>query len=225
MNIKINLPKPKAIIFDWDDTITHNWWRVVYSMNKTLEYMGYDTWSENEALRNLGASGRDVFPKIFGDDWQKASDIYYKFLNKTLKDAPEPIEGAVEAIKKLAALNDLYLAVLSNKRGNYLRKEIIKLGLDSCFSKVIGAGDYIVDKPDIAALKEVLKPSKLSLGTEIWFVGDSHTDMKCAHIGGCTAVMIKTKIPPEDMLNNIEPHISFNCCQTFTNFIFKQFYK
>lgn len=226
MSIKLpNLPKPKAIIFDWDDTITNNWWRVFWSMNKTLQHMGYDKWSEEEALRRLGASGRDVFPRIFGNNWQKGSDTYYKFLDETLKDAPEPIDGAVEAINILADKTDIQLAVLSNKRGDLLRDEVKKLGLNSRFFAVIGAGDCERDKPSLVALQKILKHGGLQAGAAIWFAGDSHTDMECAHSGGCTAVMIETKKPPEDMLSGIEPHANFINCLDMARFILNEFYE
>ena len=214
---------PKALLFDWDDTITRNWWRVFQSMNKTLVYMGHTEWDENKALRTLGASGRDIFPKLFSNRWEEASVAYYTFLDETLDNAPEPLPGAIDSIRSLSSKTNLYMGVLSNKRGPYLRSEVSKLGLDDCFEQIVGCGDATVDKPGRAAVEMALSGSGLEPGRDVWFIGDSHTDMQCAHDNGCTAILIETKTPPEDMLADILPHLRFKDCTELTKYIFDRF--
>ncbi|TNE26432.1 MAG: HAD family hydrolase [Alphaproteobacteria bacterium] len=220
------LTAPKALIFDWDDTITNNWWRVLLSMNKTLTKLGHPEWTEDEALRRLGPSARDLFPAVFGQERaQEASDLYYSFIDELKGEGPRICDGAVEAVKALAE-TPLYLAVLSNKRADALRAEVALVGLSDCFSCIVGAGDAAEDKPGRAAVEKALEASKgLQPGPDVWFVGDSHIDMQCAHFNGLTAVLVETKPPPEEMLENFYPHLRFAGCKDLSSHIFKTFFQ
>ena len=212
---------PKALLFDWDDTITHNWFRVFQSMNKTLKYFGYSEWSDDEAKRRLGMAASDVFPKIFDSKAKEASVVYYDFLSD-LDDSPA-IEGAVDSIRGLSSNTNLYMGVLSNKLGVVLREEATKLGLNDCFSKIIGSKDAEFDKPARQAVDKALEGSGLKPRPDIWFIGDSHVDMQCAHDNGCTAVLIESKTPPDDMLKGIEPHLRFKDCRSLSNYLLENF--
>ena len=37
---------PKAVIFDWDNTVVDTWPLIYYSINKMLEEIGHQKWSE-----------------------------------------------------------------------------------------------------------------------------------------------------------------------------------
>jgi len=217
---------PKALIFDWDDTITNNWWRVLSSMNKTLLKLGYSEWTEDEALRRLGPSARDLFPAVFGQEHaQEASDLYYSFIDELKGEGPRICDGAIEAVKVLAQ-TPLYLAVLSNKRADALRAEVALVGLTDCFSCIVGAGDAAEDKPGRAAVEKALEASKgIMPGPDVWFVGDSHIDMQCAHFNGLTAVLVETKPPPDEMLEDFRPHLRFAGCKDLSSHIFKAFFQ
>ncbi len=220
-----DLPKPKAILFDWDDTITHNWWRVFQSINKTLLYMGYEEFSEEEANERLGASGRDIFPVLFGERAEEGSDAYYKFLDQISDKSIKPLTGAVEAVRSLASETNIYLGVVSSKRGHKLREEVSELKLNNCFSSIIGSGDAVADKPARESVEMALKNSNVRPSPEVWFVGDSHTDMQCAYNNNCTAVLIETKTPPDHMLKYSLPHLRFKNCSDLTSYIFNNFFK
>jgi phosphoglycolate phosphatase len=58
------------------------------------------------------------------------------------------------------------------------------------FGRLIGAQDAPVDKPDRAPVDLALAPSGLAAAPEVWFVGDTAMDMRCAHAAGCTAVLV-----------------------------------
>src|SRR5690606_28818849 len=61
------LPKPRAVVFDWDDTIVDNWLSAFKALNTTLVHMGAEAWSEDEARRRSGPSARDLFTGLFGE--------------------------------------------------------------------------------------------------------------------------------------------------------------
>ena len=182
-----SLPKPEAILFDWDGTLIDNWDAIVEAINEALAAFSKPTWTRDEAMDRISASQRDSFPKLFGEEWEKARDIFYAGFEKHHLAVMRVLDGA-EGL--LNAGEGLPMGLVSNKHGNYLRKEVAHLGWNPRFRSVIGATDAAADKPDPAPVHMALEPIGLAAGPHIWFVGDSGTDMATARAAGCTAVLV-----------------------------------
>ena len=208
MEREMTLKKPRAVIFDWDDTIVSNWDTAMIALNTALQHMGMEPWTDEEARRRCGTSARELFTRLFSHRWQEADKVYYDTFNKLVLDNVR-IHDHIEDILKTLQKNDVFLAVVSNKRGELLRKEANHIGFAPYFTNIVGAGDAEADKPDPAPVYMALKGSGLSPGEDIWFVGDSHTDMMCALTSGCSGVLIETKLPPEDLLAAHPPKYRF----------------
>lgn len=202
------LPKPKAVIFDWDDTIVNSWPIALEALNTALVAMGQQAWSDDEARRRAGPSARDLFRGLFGDRWQEADKIYYDTFNKIFLNNLV-VHANAEDLLKLLADNKIYMAVVSNKRGHLLRAEAAHTRFDRYFGKIVGAGDAAADKPDPAPVHMALDGSGIQPGADVWFIGDSHTDMLCALNTGCVPILIETKPPPEEMLLKHPPRHRF----------------
>jgi len=84
----------------------------------------------------------------------------------------------------------IYLAVVSNKTGKYLRKEAAHLGWTEHFGRLIGAQDAERDKPAIDPVIMAMEPSGRALGPDVWFVGDAAIDVECARVAGCSAILV-----------------------------------
>jgi len=200
--------RPKAIIFDWDNTLADTWGVIHDSLAKTFIAMGQEPWSMEDVRNGRGGihkSLRDSFPSIFGKEWQEAKEHYYKnFLSNHL----EMITMIPDAHGTVTALSDLgiYLAIVSNKTGKYLRKEVGHLGWDPHFSKIIGATDAASDKPSPEPVYMALEGSgidiKKSAIDDVWFIGDSATDIECAINAGCLPIYFGDKKFPEEFSNH-----------------------
>jgi phosphoglycolate phosphatase len=194
------LPQPRAVVFDWDDTLVDNWNTAFKALNTALVHMGAEPWTEDEARRRSGPSAKDLFTGLFGADrWQEADKVYYDTFCALVLDNVRLHDKAEDFLKDLQR-HGIFMAVVSNKRGNLLRREVEHLGFNKYFGKVIGAGDAKADKPDPAPLLLALEGSGIEAGPAVWYIGDSHTDMMCAIRAGCTPVLIETKPPPADLL-------------------------
>lgn len=182
--------KPDAILFDWDNTLVNSWPIIIESLHQTFLTMGHEPWSEEEVRagrEGIHHSLRDSFPRIFGDEWEKARDIYYQhFLNCHLEKI-EILEGALDTLELLKNTG-IYLAIVSNKTGKYLRKEAEHLNVDHYFSKIIGAMDAEEDKPSAKPALLALEGSNIKPGENVWFIGDSETDIQTAHNARCKAL-------------------------------------
>jgi phosphoglycolate phosphatase len=214
----MTIPTPRAVIFDWDDTIIDSWGPSLKSLNTALVAMGEKPWSDDEARRRAGPSARDLFRQLFGDRWQEADKIFFDALRALFLEHI-PVFPDVEPVLRTLAEHKVYMAVVSNKRGPLLRTEAKDTGFDRYFGKVVGAGDAAADKPDPAPVHMALEGSGIAPGAHVWFVGDSHTDMLCAANTGCTALLVETKPPPEEVLARHPPRMRFKKHSDLMEFI------
>src|SRR5690606_4301404 len=180
---------PLAVLFDWDNTLVDNWLSIVDAMNVTLVAMGHRPWDAAEARLRIRRSMRESFPLLFGDRWTEAQRIFYERFEAAHLDALRPVPGADAMLERLGAAG-LYLGVVSNKRGDLLRRESAHLGWNRHFGRVVGAGDAAQDKPAVAPVDLALDGSGIGRGPDVWFVGDSPIDIDCARNAGCVAVLM-----------------------------------
>jgi phosphoglycolate phosphatase len=183
------LPMPKALIFDWDNTLVDNWVTIGDAINAARTAFGHPAWSKAETLRNVRRSLRDSFPAMFGADWEEARRIFYETFEARHLETLRVIAGA-EALLDGARARGLYLAVVSNKTGYLLRREAERLGWSPRFGALVGAGDAVRDKPAADPVHLALQHSGLTAGGDVWFVGDAPIDTACARAAGCTAVIV-----------------------------------
>ena len=180
---------PKAILFDWDNTLVDTWPVIHDAMNVTLKYMGCDGWDMVETRKRVRRALRETFPELFGTRWQEARDVFYERFHKIHLERLEIIDGAQELIKLLAK-SPIYVAVVSNKNGENLRREAEYLGWSNYFDVMVGAADAAKDKPAMEPVLMALGGSGFAPGKEVWFIGDTEIDVQCANNSGCTSILI-----------------------------------
>lgn len=191
------LPPPRAVLFDWDNTLADNWAAIHGAMNATLTAMGQPTWTMAQSRNQIKASLRDSFPLLFGDRWREAIGIYRDAFERAHLTALREMPAAGAMLADLRN-RGLYLAVVSNKAGRYLRVEAAHLGWTPYFGRLIGAQDAETDKPTVAPVEMALAGSGLERGADVWFVGDADIDMACAVNAGCTPVLLRDSLPAAD---------------------------
>ncbi len=185
------LPAPRAILFDWDNTLVDNWLAIHDALNATLTAMGHVNWTVEETRSRLRKSLRDSFPEMFGARWEEARDIFYARFEELHIARLRPLDGAAEALQVLAASGRFYLGVVSNKTGPYLRAEAAALGWDRHFSRLVGATDAAADKPAPDPVHMALAGSGIEAGQDVWFVGDGAIDVQCALAAGLVPVLLE----------------------------------
>ncbi len=202
---------PRAILFDWDNTLIESWSTIHAAMNQTLAAMGQDPWSHSETETRVRASLRDSFPTLFGDRWREAEKIFRDAFAAIHLDNLRPLPGAAELLAQTHR-DGVYLAVVSNKHGEFLRREVRHLGWSGYFAVLAGAGDATRDKP---ALEHV----HLALGAamppepDVWLVGDADIDIICAARAGCLPVLLRASPPAPGEFVEHAPSLHFQDCQ------------
>lgn len=179
------LPRPKAILLDWDNTLADSWKIIHKCLNVAFREMGKSEWSLEEVIEGregIHHSLRESFPKLFGDQWEKAKEFYFNSFIACHLDEISLLPDSLETIKALAELDDVHVAIVSNKTGKHLRNELVHLGIDQYFDEIIGATDAERDKPYPEPLLKALEKTIIhekDYGT-VWMIGDSVTDIEAA---------------------------------------------
>lgn len=215
------LPVPRAILFDWDNTLVDTWRTIHHALGVTFEAMGQTPWTLQEVRLKVRASARDAFPALFGPRAEEATRIFFATYERDHLDKLAPLPGSAEMLAELAAL-DLRLGVVSNKMGRLLRKETAHLGWDRHFLGVVGANDAAADKPSAEPVKLALSGSGLQPGPEIWFVGDTDIDMLCAAQAGCTRILLRPDPPVGGEFPGHEPQAYLSACDELSELVLKK---
>ncbi|MFZ2007060.1 MAG: HAD-IA family hydrolase [Stellaceae bacterium] len=183
------LQRPRAIIFDWDNTLVDSWGTIHDALNFLMAAMEKPLWTLAETRERVRLSLREAFPVIFGERWEEARQIYLDRFRAIHLERLTPLPGREAMLRALAA-DGHYLAVVSNKTGTVLRAEAEHIGWSPLFGSIVGAGDAHSDKPHCAPVELALKQSGIRPGPDVWFVGDTAVDMECAIAAGCVPVLL-----------------------------------
>ena len=185
------LATPRALVFDWDNTLVDNWPAIHQALNATFAAMGHELWTLDETKARVRKSLRDSFPEMFGGRWEDARKVFYDTFAEVHLTHLQPLAGAGEGLATLVAAG-LPLAVVSNKNGAYLRAEADALGWSGHFIHIVGATDAAADKPAPDPVHMALLDSGLTPGPDIWFIGDGAIDVECAKAAGLTPIVLES---------------------------------
>lgn len=204
---------PRALIFDWDNTLVDSWDAIHHALVVTFTAMGHEPWSLADTKAKVRRSLRDAFPAIFGERWDEARKLYLDTFTATHLERIAPVPGAEDLLAELAARGH-YLAVVSNKTGPVLRKEAAHLGWTRFFTRLVGAGDAAADKPNAAPMRLALEGSGITAGAAVWYVGDTAIDMECAANSGCHGVLLGAVDQADPDFSRFPPALQFAACET-----------
>jgi phosphoglycolate phosphatase len=178
---------PSVLLFDWDNTLVDGWLGITAALNAAFAAFGKPLWTVEDTRNRVRVSLKESFPVMFGDDWERARDIFYGAFRGNHLDHVAPMPGAAEA---LIAGAPWPLGVVSNKAGNFLRAEVLHLVWGPHFGPIIGAGDARADKPDPAPILMALEQLGHPASRSVWYLGDTSLDMVAARAAGVTAVLV-----------------------------------
>lgn len=178
---------PSAVLFDWDNTLvdtTHDTLRALNAVCAAFNRkpMTLDEFHQKPSLTIRSFLASIVSPSDIG----AAESVFFNHTTHfELKLMPQ-----AHSLVTWLHRQKIPTAIVSNKGGDRLRKEIQHLNLSHVFYCAIGSGDTPEDKPSTTPLLHALAHNNLSASRDIWFVGDSVVDMMCAHYAGCLPVSV-----------------------------------
>ncbi len=202
---------PRAILFDWDNTLVNTWPTIVECYHDTFTALGLTPWTAQEVKDRAHGSLRDVFPQLFGERAGEAERIFYETFHRIHLERLEPLPGA-QALLARACSVGCYVAVVSNKVGDNLRAELAHLGWGRWISRAVGAKDAKRDKPAPDPIYLALDGTGIAPDHSVWMVGDTPADLKCAHAAGCFPVFFGGIEQNSEKLKEFPPRLHARNC-------------
>jgi phosphoglycolate phosphatase len=134
--------------------------------------------------------------------------MYLSAFERIHLDRLTPMLGAEACLDALGA--QCYLAIVSNKTGRLLRREVEALGWNDHFGQIVGAGDASSDKPNRAPIDLALAGSGIEAGPAVWYVGDTEIDVATAGAAGCISVLVHVDDQPRAVAAALLPQADYS---------------
>lgn len=206
----------KVAVFDWDNTLAESRSTLVYAVNQVLVQYGLPDWEKVQHKCNPDLSFRDNFPLIFGtkalEAYEKYAKIYLENVHRFITAFPKTTE-VLEFLKS----HGVKLMIMTNKDRRLLKFELPLIFDPALFDNIVCGHEAKADKPHQSHLIYTLKdfmPAHEINPKNIWVVGDSSVDSRCALSANALAIRIgkpifETTAPPENNVLYFDSFVDF----------------
>jgi phosphoglycolate phosphatase len=203
---------PKAVIFDWDGTLVDTIPGLRIAHNHVRTTMGYEPWTEAQFWENLKHSARELYPRVYGAQSDKALGILYEYVDNNHLKYLKVLPHAQEVLNFLDR-NRIPYGLISNKRHEYLLKEVSHIGWEKRFFAAIGAGIAARDKPAADPVHKIFELGCISFAPDdVWFIGDTETDLATGQAFGCPTILITHGRDMKGLIETYKPlHVVASC--------------
>lgn len=194
----MNLNKlPKLIIFDWDNTLIDTSYIIGKVVNRLRADMNKPELSDMEILELTGDPDMDWIQELFGEKSDNNQNRYNEYYNEVYGKnyTPTLLQNSTEILDLLDKIKLPY-ALLTNKGSELAKVECEYFNFTNRFIKIVGRDDIYPNlKPHTLGIEMIVNEYKTKYNQditpdEIWFVGDTLTDMKCAINYKCHTIFV-----------------------------------
>lgn len=210
----MKVKKPDLILFDWDGTLVNSLQGIFAAHNHVRAVMGYAPWSWDEYKVHMRSSSRELYPVLYGARAQEAIDVLYDHYGAHHLVGLEVLPYAGELLAAIQG-RAIPMGVVSNKKHEMLLREAAHLGWDRYFgAAMVGAGAAARDKPAAEPVSMALKIMDFANdGGDLWYVGDTITDMQTAQAAGLKAVLVLQGENKDDLISEFSPYLVVQDCR------------
>lgn len=208
---------PPAIFFDWDGTLVDTIPSLFTAHNHVRKHMGYEPWNMEEFYENLRFSSLELYPRIYGDNAPEALKILCDYVEQQHLQHLETLPGAENLLKTLRK-KGCKTGIVSNKKHHLLLREVRHLDWHQYIECAVGAGEAEKDKPHadplLLAFKHAgIQPHPIHGWCDVWYIGDTVTDMEVAANAGCKAVLILNGENKDHLIKKFNPFLVVDGCE------------
>ncbi len=207
------MSKPDAIFFDWDGTLVDTLPGLLIAHNHVRTHFGLEHWTRDQFHKEMKYSSRELYPKIYGERADEAITVLRAYMDVNIIKHLTPLKNAEVTLRRIHKAG-IPIGIVSNKRQEFLTREIEHLGWGRYISIEAGSGFAARDKPSGDPIRKAL--SAVNLAPEnsmIWFVGDTETDMLAAADAACLPVLILHGEQRPEIVEKHSPAYVFDDCQ------------
>lgn len=213
------LSKPAAIFFDWDGTLVDSFSFLEAAHNHVLAAYGRAQFEKGGFRQYFGKPREEIYPAVYGDRAEEARAKFEAFVVENHKALLEPM-GDAKMILDVVQKSRISAGVVSNKLSDFVNAEVDYFGWRIFFKSVVGAREAINDKPSADPLLLGLKRAGIESDiADIWYVGDTIIDQKCAANAGSKFVYINYSGEEDNEILQNGPDLTFNGCAEFADFL------
>jgi phosphoglycolate phosphatase len=177
---------------------------------KLLEYVRDNHKLHPKIRHDRKISRTDIFEILFGDNDDAKQQCHQRFTYhyRNYYGTALPFEPRVGDV--LAALKSigLRLGVITNRDREFFVDELATVDNNSWaahFETAVCGDDTVHRKPHTDQILKVAERLDIGLGPEVWYVGDSTTDVIAAKSAGITSVFFNGALWDQPWLNRIFP--------------------
>ena len=197
----------KVCIFDLDGTLTDTLESITYSVNKTLDELGFANITMEQCRQFVGDGARVLMERTLravGDikleKIECAMKVYGRIFGENCTYHVTAYEGIVDMLDRLEE-RGIKTAVLSNKPHQQRIDVVTKILGEDRFSCVNGQREGIEKKPDPAGVFETMNVLSVTK-EECLYIGDSEVDVETARRAGLTSVGVSWGFRSREVLQN-----------------------
>lgn len=216
-----NISLPSAIFFDWDGTLVDSYKFLEGAHNHVRVALGLAPFEGDEFKGYFGHPREKLYAELYGHDIERAKTLFGEYVVKNHVEHLKPMPGAVELLQAGKDAGCV-MGVISNKKAEYLHREIAAFGWGDYFQVVIGAGDAPNDKPAADPLIMAVRQTDFSM-SEVWYVGDTDVDLQCAQNADCASIFIAHDNRSDTWIKLYKPLLIFKNCPDMTEFLLQTF--
>lgn len=191
------LPRPQAVLFDWDGTLANTIPIIQQGINHVLNQLGEPPAPFGSGVLASVAGSTGLFKHLLGEErGTLAKQIYEEHLDELYRAEGGPVgkqlarDGALDVLKFLQQ-RDIPAGIVTNKRRYRFQLEAEAMGLTPYLAATCTLDDVINRKPHPEMM--LLGASRLGLPPTpaIWVVGDHRIDTESAKQAGITAIHLE----------------------------------
>ncbi|MDO5021850.1 MAG: HAD family hydrolase [Eubacteriales bacterium] len=213
----------KVVFFDLDGTLLNTLPDIANSMNRALNKIGLKS-HPVEAYKLFTGNGSKVLAeKALGGNTEHFDELYNLYREDYAQNSriyTKPYNGIIEMLDELKKAGCI-LIVYTNKDNSDAQDVISYYFKDKYFDKIQGRVDGFPPKPDPALAKNILKTMGLEEGVELYYLGDTKTDMQCARNIGAVSIAVTWGFQDKDMLITENPNFFVDTPNEAVNIILK----
>lgn len=214
-----SIKHPKAVFFDWDGTLVDSFAFLHETHNHVRGIFGLGAVTLDEFGAYFGKPREKLYAEIYGTERIEEAKSHFEAYVIANHDKILVIDGAEQILQTLCNAG-IPMGVVTNKKGSLVRKEIEIHGWSDYFISIVGAGEADEDKPSSVPLLLAIEKSGLNITpADIWYVGDTDTDLQCGNGAGASCVLIENDEDKSDLITQYAPFLNFANCRLFADFL------
>jgi phosphoglycolate phosphatase len=214
-----SLLRPSAIFLDWDGTLVDSFGFLLDAHNHVRRTLSMELLTNEDFKVYFGMPRELLYKKLYGKYRTEAKSHFEDFVLRHHLEFLKPLPGADRLVRTIHNIK-VPSGVVSNKKGDFIRKEIDNFGWTPLFSSIVGAGEAPQDKPAADPLLLAMALAKADKNPKkVWYVGDSETDAQCARNAGCILILIDHGTNIGAWVHEYEPSLMVKNCTELSEFL------